>query len=150
MPESPRDEILRLRAAVLRHEELYRKKHTPEISDYEFDQLKDRLQALEAAHPDLAGPDLGIGDDRSEGFVQREHAEPMLSLDNTYERKQFTAFVERLAQHHRANDHIGTRRTPWPDRGRHASNRGQRQLFIARECRPVPDGCTAAGGAGGV
>ncbi|MFZ9202111.1 MAG: NAD-dependent DNA ligase LigA [Opitutales bacterium] len=97
MPESPRDEILRLRAAVLRHEELYRKKHAPEISDYEFDQLKDRLQELEAAHPDLAGPDLGIGDDRSEGFVQREHAEPMLSLDNTYKREQFTAFVERLA-----------------------------------------------------
>jgi len=97
MPESPRDEIQRLRAAVLRHEELYRKKHAPEISDYEFDQLKDRLQELESAHPELAGPDLGIGDDRSEGFVQREHAEPMLSLDNTYDAGQFAAFADRLA-----------------------------------------------------
>ena len=97
MPESPRDEIQRLRAAVLRHEELYRKKHAPEISDYEFDQLKDRLQELEAAHPELAGPDLGIGDDRSEGFAQREHAEPMLSLDNTYDADQFATFVDRLA-----------------------------------------------------
>jgi len=97
MSESPRDEIQRLRAAVLRHEELYRKKHAPEISDYEFDRLKDRLQELEAAHPELAGPDLGIGDDRSEGFAQREHAEPMLSLDNTYDAGQFAAFVDRLA-----------------------------------------------------
>jgi len=97
MPESPRDEIQRLRAAVLRHEELYRKKHAPEISDFEFDRMVDRLQELEVAHPELAGPDLGIGDDRSEGFVQREHTEPMLSLDNTYDAAQFTTFVDRLA-----------------------------------------------------
>ena len=97
MPESPRDEILRLRAAVLRHEELYRKKHAPEISDFEFDRIVDRLQELEVAHPEFAGPDLGIGDDRSEGFAQREHAEPMLSLDNTYDAEQFAAFVDRLA-----------------------------------------------------
>ena len=97
MPESPRDEIRRLRREVERHEDLYRRKHAPEISDYEFDQIRDRLQELEAAHPDLAGPDLGIGDDRSEGFEQRDHAEPMLSLDNTYQREQFAAFVERLA-----------------------------------------------------
>ena len=97
MSESPREEIQRLRREVERHEDLYRRKHAPEISDYEFDQLRDRLQELEAAHPHLAGPDLGIGDDRSEGFEQRDHAEPMLSLDNTYQREQFAAFVERLA-----------------------------------------------------
>lgn len=97
MPESPRDEILRLRAAVLRHEELYRKKNAPEISDFEFDRIVDRLQELEVAHPEHAGPDLGIGDDRSEGFAQREHAEPMLSLDNTYDAEQFAAFADRLA-----------------------------------------------------
>ena len=96
MAETPREEIRRLRAAVERHEELYRKKHAPEISDYEFDQLKDRLQELEVAHPELAGPDLGIGDDRSEGFTQREHVEPMLSLDNTYDDVDFAAFIERL------------------------------------------------------
>ncbi len=96
MPDTPHDEILRLRAEVARHEDLYRRKHAPEISDYEFDRLRDRLQELEAAHPDLAGPDMGIGDDRIEGFEQRDHAEPMLSLDNTYGREDFGAFVERL------------------------------------------------------
>ncbi len=96
MPESPREEIQRLRAEVARHEELYRRKNAPEISDFEFDRIVDRLQELEAAHPELAGPDLGIGDDRSEGFEQRDHAEPMLSLDNTYERKDFGEFAERL------------------------------------------------------
>ena len=96
MPETPREEIQRLRAEVARHEDLYRRKHAPEISDFEFDRIVDRLQELEAAHPELAGPDLGIGDDRSEGFEQRDHAEPMLSLDNTYERQDFGAFAERL------------------------------------------------------
>lgn len=96
MSESPRDQILRLRAAIQRHEELYRKKHAPEISDYEFDKLVDQLADLERKHPELAGPDLGIGDDKSEGFQQADHKAPMLSLDNTYDEADFRAFGDRL------------------------------------------------------
>ena len=96
MPESPREQILRLRAEVQRHEELYRKKHDPEISDFEFDQLVDRLADLEREFPMFAGPDLGIGDDQAEGFQQRTHRAPMLSLDNTYDEADFLAFGERL------------------------------------------------------
>ena len=96
MSESPREQILRLRQEVQRHEELYRKKHAPEISDFEFDKLVDHLADLERAHPDLAGPDLGIGDDQSEGFQQADHRAPMLSLDNTYDESDFRAFGERL------------------------------------------------------
>jgi DNA ligase (NAD+) len=96
MLESPRDQILRLRAAIQRHEELYRKKHTPEISDFDFDKLVDQLADLERKHPELAGPDLGIGDDKSEGFQQADHKAPMLSLDNTYDEADFRAFGDRL------------------------------------------------------
>jgi DNA ligase (NAD+) len=96
MPESPRDQILRLRAAIQRHEELYRKKHAPEISDFDFDKLVDQLADLERKHPGLAGPDLGIGDDKSEGFQQADHKAPMLSLDNTYDEADFRAFGDRL------------------------------------------------------
>jgi DNA ligase (NAD+) len=98
MPESPRDQILRLRAEIQRHEELYRRKHAPEITDFEFDKLVDQLRDLETAHPELAGPDLGIGDDQAEGFQQRDHRAPMLSLDNTYDEADFFAFGERLAK----------------------------------------------------
>ncbi len=94
--ESPRDQILRLRAEILRYEELYRKKHTPEISDFEFDKLVDQLADLERANPNDAGPDLGIGDDKSEGFQQADHKAPMLSLDNTYDEADFRAFGDRL------------------------------------------------------
>ena len=96
MPESPRDQILRLRAAIQRHEELYRKKHAPEISDFEYDKLVDQLADLEREFPMFAGPDLGIGDDKSEGFQQTDHKAPMLSLDNTYDEADFRAFGDRL------------------------------------------------------
>ena len=96
MSESPRDQILRLRAAIQRYEELYRKKHTPEISDFEFDKLVDQLADLEREFPMFAGPDLGIGDDKSEGFQQADHKAPMLSLDNTYDEADFRAFGDRL------------------------------------------------------
>ena len=96
MSASPRDQILRLRAAIQRHEELYRKKHAPEISDFEFDKLVDELADLEREFPMFAGPDLGIGDDKSEGFQQADHKAPMLSLDNTYDEADFRAFGDRL------------------------------------------------------
>ena len=96
MSESPRDQILRLRAAIQRHEELYRKKYAPEISDFDFDQLVDQLADLEREFPKFAGPDLGIGDDKSEGFQQADHKAPMLSLDNTYDEADFRAFGDRL------------------------------------------------------
>ena len=96
MSESPRDQILRLRAEILRYEELYRKKHAPEISDFEFDKLVDQLADLERKYPEFAGPDLGIGDDKSEGFQQADHKAPMLSLDNTYDEADFRAFGDRL------------------------------------------------------
>ena len=96
MSASPRDQILRLRAEIQRHEELYRKKHAPEISDFEFDKLVDQLADLEREFPMFAGPDLGIGDDKSEGFQQADHKAPMLSLDNTYDEADFRAFGDRL------------------------------------------------------
>ncbi len=96
MSETPRDHILKLRALIQRYEDKYRKEHAPEISDFEFDKLVDQLADLERKYPELAGPDLGIGDDKSEGFQQADHKAPMLSLDNTYDEADFRAFGDRL------------------------------------------------------
>jgi DNA ligase (NAD+) len=96
MSESPRDQILKLRALIKRYEDKYRKEHAPEISDFEFDKLLDQLADLEREFPMFAGPDLGIGDDKSEGFQQADHKAPMLSLDNTYDEADFRAFGDRL------------------------------------------------------
>jgi len=94
--ETDLEEIQHLRRLIAKHEELYRRQNAPEISDFEFDELVARLGKLEAKYREHAGPELGIGDDRSEGFQQRDHREPMLSLDNTYDEGDFRAFGERL------------------------------------------------------
>ena len=94
--ETDLEEIQHLRRLIAKHEELYRRQNAPEISDFEFDELMARLGKLEAKYQEHAGPELGIGDDRAEGFQQRDHREPMLSLDNTYDEGDFRAFGERL------------------------------------------------------
>ena len=102
--ETDLEEIQHLRRLIARHEELYRLKNAPEISDFEFDELVTRLRKLEGKYQEHAGPELGIGDDRSEGFQQRDHREPMLSLDNTYDEGDFRAFGERLQKALGTND----------------------------------------------
>jgi DNA ligase (NAD+) len=94
--ETDLEEIQHLRRLIAKHEDLYRRQHAPEISDFEFDELVARLRKLEGKYQEHTGPELGIGDDRSEGFQQRDHREPMLSLDNTYDEGDFRAFGERL------------------------------------------------------
>jgi len=90
--------IIQLRAEIARHDELYYKKTKPEITDFEYDRLKKELEALEKAHPELAGPSPTqvVGDDRTEGFATAQHRAPMLSLDNTYNEMEMREFDTRL------------------------------------------------------
>ncbi len=95
----PKDEIQALRKEVEKHDELYYRQADPEITDQEYDQLKRRLELLEAEHPELATEDTPtrqVGDDSVEGFESYTHRQPMLSLDNTYSKDEFFSFVERL------------------------------------------------------
>lgn len=97
------EEISNLRAEIERHNELYYQKAEPEISDFEFDQLLDRLKALEAEHPELITPDSPtqrVGG-KAESLRPFTHTVPLMSLDNSYsldELKAFTERCERLAE----------------------------------------------------
>jgi DNA ligase (NAD+) len=51
-----KQEIEKLRRELERHNRLYYLEATPEISDYEFDQLLRRLQELEEKHPECFDP----------------------------------------------------------------------------------------------
>jgi DNA ligase (NAD+) len=73
----------------------------PSIPDAEYDRLMRELEALEAAHPELATPDSPtrrVGARASGGFAQVEHALPMLSLSNAFTDEEAAAFVRRIAQ----------------------------------------------------
>ena len=96
--KSAKKEIEKLRDEIRRHEELYYVQDSPEISDVEYDQLIENLQALEEANPELITPDSPtqrVGGRPSEGFPEVAHKRPMLSLDNSYNIDELRAFDER-------------------------------------------------------
>ncbi|MCS6873708.1 MAG: NAD-dependent DNA ligase LigA [Pyrinomonadaceae bacterium] len=95
--EQAKKEIEKLRAEIKYHDELYYQKNAPEISDYEYDQLLERLKKLEEAYPEFVTPDSPtqrIGG-KAEGFEPFQHTVPMLSLDNSYDLEDLYAFDER-------------------------------------------------------
>jgi DNA ligase (NAD+) len=102
MPDAKK-EIVRLRAEIERHNELYYQRSEPEISDYDFDMLLEKLRSLEEANPDLITPDsptLRVGG-KATSLKTFTHTVPLMSLDNSYdldELKAFTEKCERLAE----------------------------------------------------
>lgn len=90
--------IEQLREEIRKHEDLYYVHDSPEISDREYDQLLENLQALEEANPELITPDSPtqrVGGRPAEGFPEVVHRLPMLSLDNSYNIDELRAFDER-------------------------------------------------------
>jgi DNA ligase (NAD+) len=82
---------------VARHDELYFKHASSEISDADYDQLKRELRDLQAMVPEAEEPETGIGDDRTDGFDSAKHALPMLSLNKAYSESELRAFHGRVA-----------------------------------------------------
>ena len=96
--ENDKERIGWLRSELHRHNHNYYVLNTPEISDRDFDMLMKELEALEAAHPELADPNSPtqrVGSDISKGFEQVRHVYPMLSLANTYSIDDVDAWVKR-------------------------------------------------------
>ena len=99
-----------LRETLRENSRRYYVDNAPTISDYEFDQLMHELEALEAAFPQFDNPDSPthrVGSDLDapvganaesqarQGFVQRPHRYPMLSLGNTYSIEEIEEFAAR-------------------------------------------------------
>jgi DNA ligase (NAD+) len=91
--------IKTLRKKIQHHEKKYYVDNAPEISDYEFDILVKELQKLEEQFPDLITPDSPtqrVGEQALDGFASVEHATPMLSLDNGYNKQDLRDFEGRI------------------------------------------------------
>ena len=96
--QTARREIERLRAEILRHDDLYYRQASPEISDAEYDALDRQLRELEEAFPEFAAPDSPtrqVGADTDQRFPSAPHSLPMLSLANSYDPDEVAAFAER-------------------------------------------------------
>ena len=91
--------IEKLRKEVRRHDRLYYVDAKPELSDRDYDKLYKELVELEAKHPELASddsPTKRVGGEAIDGFVTVRHAEPMLSIDNTYSPDELREFDRRI------------------------------------------------------
>ncbi|MFD7846216.1 NAD-dependent DNA ligase LigA [Nocardia sp. NPDC059764] len=95
-----RVEWQRLAEEVRDHQFRYYVRDAPIITDGEFDELFNRLVALEESHPDLRTPDSPtqlVGGGFTTAFAPVDHLERMYSLDNVFnedEMRQWIAKVE--------------------------------------------------------
>lgn len=94
-----RKEYLALIEKIQRHDDLYYSKSTPEITDYEYDQLLKELEKIEHEHPQwviASSPTQRITEALTEGFKSVSHTVPMLSLANTYSQEEVEDFIKRV------------------------------------------------------
>lgn len=98
-PEQAKIRIDELRKALQQHNDDYYVRSQPTISDFEYDLLLHELQTLEYDFPlfdDENSPSRRVGSDLNREFTSYQHRYPMLSLGNSYNRKELIEFDQRV------------------------------------------------------
>ncbi|WP_432646952.1 NAD-dependent DNA ligase LigA [Mitsuokella sp.] len=100
--KSIKKELQELRKVIRYHNNRYYNEDSPEISDYEYDQLMLRLKTIEAKYPELItknSPTQVVGGKalRTAGVLVK-HDVPMLSLQDVFSKEEIFAFVHDLQQ----------------------------------------------------
>lgn len=99
--EEAKLQIDQLSQQIEYHNRRYYVMSNPEISDYDFDMLLERLIKLEEEFPDLASPNSPtkrVGGDITKRFETVQHRFPMLSLSNTYSKEEVEDWYDRLVK----------------------------------------------------
>jgi DNA ligase (NAD+) len=94
-----RAEHKRLADEIKHHDKLYHEQDAPEISDADYDKLRQRLKAIEARFPQLAdmfSPTQQVAPTPTTAFAKVRHGRPMLSLDNAFTDEELQGFLDRL------------------------------------------------------
>lgn len=77
----------------------YHQKDAPLVTDAEYDALRRRNEALEAAFPELIQANSlsrRVGAPVAEGFQKVVHTQPMLSLDNVFSAEEVVDFMDKI------------------------------------------------------
>lgn len=99
--QQAKKEIDQLTEKINHYNDLYYQKSTSEITDYEFDQLLQRLIELENIFPEFRSPyspSQRVGGTITKEFETVKHVFPMLSLGNTYNQQELEEFDKRVAK----------------------------------------------------
>src|SRR5882757_5082897 len=94
-----RAEHKRLSDEIGHHDKLYHEKDAPEISDADYDRLRQRLKAIEARFPqlvDASSPTQSVAPTPTTAFAKVRHGKPMLSLDNAFTDEELQGFLDRV------------------------------------------------------
>lgn len=95
-------EYQELRKQIEYHSNRYYNMDAPEITDYEYDMLMQRLKKMEAEHPewmDAQSPTQKVGGTaKREAGVLVRHNVPMLSLQDVFTKEDVEAFVQDMQQ----------------------------------------------------
>lgn len=92
-------ELARLAREIAEHDRRYHTEDAPAISDADYDALRRRNNALEAAFFELIrddSPNRSVGAAPATGFGKVTHARRMLSLDNAFNDEDVENFVGRV------------------------------------------------------
>ncbi len=89
---------------IKHHMDLYYNQDTPEISDYEYDQLMQRLKAIEKENPSFVTKDspsqIVGGVAKREAGVKVTHNVPMLSIEDVFNKEDVTQWVNKVHSMH--------------------------------------------------
>ena len=80
------------------HDQLYYNKNIQEITDYEYDLLREHLKELEKKNPHLVqanSPSKKVGSTINSELNTFKHNSPMLSLNNGYKKEEVESFFEK-------------------------------------------------------
>ncbi|WP_168464733.1 NAD-dependent DNA ligase LigA [Wolbachia endosymbiont of Ctenocephalides felis wCfeT] len=90
------EELTKLRDQINYHNLLYYQKHAPEITDAEYDELRQKAAEIEARLPEIDRMQDGVGAAPDEKFSKVKHQEPMLSLDNAFDEQGVEKFLSKI------------------------------------------------------
>ena len=102
--EQIKKELKELRKKIEYHNKLYYEQDKPEISDYEYDKLTQRLRKIEKEHPELItkdSPSQKVGGKVNSMFSAVTHDVQMQSLQDVFSLSDVEEFVTKVQEEYK-------------------------------------------------